>query len=187
MNNKRIFILLGPSGAGKTTLGGYLKELGIPELVSHTTRPMREGEVDGISYYFVSKEEFDTLEKDEFSNYGGSFYCLSKKEIENKFKDYDTVFAITDINGVKQLKEKYPEIKVIFITIPLEEMEKRMRDRKDTEENIQKRLRNAIENKEHDNIKYADYVIENFDLEVSKQKIRDIVFGEKFERSNCCV
>lgn len=179
MNNKRIYILLGPSGAGKTTLGGYLKELGIPELVSHTTRPMREGEIDGVSYHFITREEFDAIEKAEFTDYGGSAYCLSKKEIEDKLKDNDIVFAITDINGVKQLKEKYPEVKVIFITIPLEEMEIRMRARKDAEENIQKRLRNAIENKEHANIIYADYVIENFNIEESKKQIRDIVLGEK--------
>lgn len=178
MNGKMIYILLGPSGAGKTTLGGYVKELGVPELVSHTTRDMRPGEIEGVSYFFVTKEEFDSVDKVEFSPYGNSHYSLSRKEVDTKLAENDIVFAITDINGVTQIKEKYPNmVKVIFITIPLEEMEKRMRARKDTEDAIQKRITNAINSKEHENIKVADYVIENYDLEESKNTIKNIILG----------
>lgn len=183
MQERMIVILMGGSGTGKTTLGEYLKSIGIPEMVSHSTgRGMRKGEIDGVTYYFVSKEEYDKVEKIEETEYpknSGKFYCLSKKEVETKLSKYGKVFAITDKNGMEQVKKKYPnEVKVVYIYIPLEEMEKRMRERGDSEEAIQERLHQAEVTKELENHQYADHIIENIDLEESKRKIREIVFGE---------
>lgn len=176
---RNIFVLMGGSGTGKTTLGNYLKEIGIPEIVSHTTRKMRENEIPGETYYFIDREEFDSIEKVEWTEYpkdSGIFYCLSKNEVENKLSHYGSVFAITDQFGMKQLKDQYPnEVKVIYITIPLSEMEKRMRSRGDSEENIQKRLLQAKETGELNNYNLADFVIENIDLEESKKQISEIV------------
>ena len=75
-NRKRIYVLMGPSGSGKTTLGMKLREIGIPELISHSTRPMRKGEKHGNPYYFVTKSEFYLLEKIEQTCYAVNFYCL---------------------------------------------------------------------------------------------------------------
>lgn len=182
MKEKRIFILMGASGVGKTTLGNFLKEQGIPELVSHTTREKRSGEIDGETYYFVSKEEFDQIEKIEFSNYNGNFYCLSKKEVEEKLQKHDKVFVIADINGVKQIKAHYPkQVTVIYISASLEEMKQRMKARGDSEEKIQSRIDYALKTKELENGKYADYIIENHDLNQAKKELLRIVLGENKE------
>lgn len=176
---KRIFLLLGGSGSGKSTLGAYLKELGIAEMVSHTTRPAREGEVEGVSYYFIDKSTFDKLDRIEETQYPkdtGYFYCLSASEVTSKLSTQDTVFAITDRNGVEQIKKRYPnETRVIFVYITLEEMKKRMLLRGDAPEKVNIRLENAKETGELENYDIADYVIENIDLEASKAKIKAIV------------
>lgn len=176
---RKIYLLMGPSGAGKTTLGEYLKELGIPELVSHTTRPPRKGEINGVHYHFVSVDEFKKIELAEFNEYptnSGRFYGISKAEIESKLASHQKVFAVAELNGIKQLKKAYPnEVVVIFITASLEEMERRMRKRGDSEEVIQSRLKQAIENKEHEHKWIADYIIENNDLEKSKEQLKKIV------------
>lgn len=180
-NSKKIFILVGASGSGKTTLGGFLKDMGIPELVSHTTRPMRDGEVEGVSYYFVSKGEFDKTDKIEYSEYAGNYYCLSKKETMDKLSKNKAVFAITDINGMTQIKEKYPNFVVpIYISIEkTETIEERMSKRGDKAENIKKRIQNAIENDEFSNYKYCKYIIDNNgDLENAVTQLIKIVEDE---------
>lgn len=182
MTERKIYILMGGSGTGKTTLGNYLKEIGLPEMVSHATRPMRKGEENGVTYYFISREEFDSIDKIEWTEYpkdSGKLYCLSRQEVETKLSEFGKVFAITDRNGMEQVKEKYPnEVEVIYVYISLEEMEKRMRARGDSEEAIQDRLQQALETGELNNHDFADHIIENIDLEESKRKIREIVFNK---------
>jgi guanylate kinase len=182
MTERKIYILMGGSGTGKTTLGNYLKEIGIPEMVSHATRPMRKGEEDAVTYYFISREEFDAIDKIEWTEYpkdSGKLYCLSRHEVETKLNEFGKVFAITDRNGMEQVKEKYPnEVEVIYVYISLETMEERMRARGDSEEAIQERLLQAKVTRELENMQFADHAIENIDLEESKRKIREIVFGK---------
>lgn len=183
MQERKIFILMGGSGTGKTTLGDYLKEVGVPEMISHTTRDMRVNEVDGTTYYFIRREDFDSIDKIEWTEYpknSGRMYCLSRSEVEGKLAHHGRVFAITDRNGMEQVKEQYPEeTVVIYLTISMEEMERRMRSRGDNEEAIQVRLKQARVTKELENHAYADYVIENVELEGSKRQLRNIVFGEE--------
>lgn len=178
---KKIFLLMGPSGSGKSTLGEYLETLGIPRLVSHTTRSPRKNEVNGVDYYFVTEEEFKSLDMIEEVVYAGHCYGLSKKEVQKKLAKYDFVYSIVELRGVQQIKQVFPnEVVIIFITIPLEEMEKRMRMRGDSEEAIQKRIKHAIDMQEHEHGKIAGakYTIENMDLEKSKKILRDIIATE---------
>lgn len=177
--NKRIFLLIGPSGSGKTSLGECLKELGIPELTSHTTRKMREGEVDGLDYHFVTKEEFDKIEKVEYSEYAGNYYCLSKQELESKIGSNNQVFIVVDMNGANQIKAMYPEETIkIFIEASLDDLVERMRNRGDAKENIAKRISNAILDDELYNGDKCDYIIENKDLKKAKQALKSIAILE---------
>lgn len=170
LDGKKIFVLMGASGSGKTTIGNYFKEIGIPEIISHTTRRKREGEIEGETYYYVSKEEFEQIDKIEQVQYQDNYYCISRMEIENKFKQHDKLFVICDVNGMEQVKKNYPnEVVVIYLYTSLDEMEIRMRNRGDSEENIQKRLAYAHQTNELENGKFADYRIENKDINATKQ------------------
>lgn len=173
---KRIYLLLGPSGAGKTTLGDTLKSWGIPEIISHTTRPIREGEVNGLTYYYVSDKEYDETEFVEKVSYGGNRYGCSKKEVERVLSLGDKCFVIVDLEGVWAFKEMFPGIcTVIYIWLPYREMIKRMRARGDSEDAIYKRVVNAFEMHELDNLEYSDYCIINYDLKRSTSLLLSIV------------
>lgn len=176
VEDKQIFVLMGASGSGKSTVGGWLKAKGLSEIISHTTRPMRVGEEEGVTYYYVTKEEFDQIEKVEQVEYQGNHYCISKKEIDEKLSRYDQLFVLTDVHGMEQVKASYPkEVIVIYLYISLEEMEERMRDRGDSEENIQKRLEYARLTNELDNGKFADYQIENKILSDTLKEVESVI------------
>lgn len=158
---KKIICLIGPSGCGKTTLGSYLKAIDIPEIVSTTTREPRIGEIPNVTYYFVTKEIFDTLTKVEESSYAGNYYCITKEEIEDKFLKSDILYIITNLDGYQQLKAYYGAdvVKSIFIQISPEECVLRMLKRKDYLINIQKRIDNFEKDNEFENYQYCDYVL----------------------------
>lgn len=160
----KLIVISGPSGAGKGTVVKELLNIykenndKVHLSISATTRLPREGEVDGVNYYFIKESEF--LEKInnnsflEYNQYGTGKYYGTLKEHVLKYLalDYDVILEI-DINGYKQVVNNYEDALGIFIMPPsLEELEKRLRDRKtETEESIQKRLATAkieMENKE---------------------------------------
>ena len=176
---KSIYCLIGPSGSGKTRTAHALTELGIPEIVSHTTRKPREGEIEGTHYYFISDEEYEAIEKAEFANYGKSKYCISKKELDSKFEISNKLIAVVEINGFKQLKEncsKEANVISIYIKTDLETMRKRMAERNDKPEDIEFRLNNAIKTNEFDNEHIADYVVDNRgNFETTMSEIRKII------------
>lgn len=165
---KRIFCLLGASASGKTTLGEYLKNLGINEIVSHTTRKPREGEEEGVTYYYVDDKEFNSLEKIEEVEYSGNRYCISKKEVEEKLNNHEYLFLIADKNGVEQLKKIYNDIiRVVYVYSTPLECYNRLRERDGLLE-AKKRLEHAAINKEFNNHDIADYIIRSKDGELNK-------------------
>lgn len=178
-NKKKIYAIYGASASGKTTLGRFLQSIGVIEMVSDTTRDPRFGEIEGKTYYFRTKETFDKLEKIEYTEYAGNYYCLSKQEVDTKLSMYDKVFAIVDIEGVRQLKERYGDmVVVIYIKAPhIADLVIRMYERGDSIENIRKRVDNIFIKDELDYEYVADFVIENNDLDESKEKLRKIVEG----------
>lgn len=183
LKGKKIINIVGASGSGKTTLGGDLKKRGIPEVVSHTSRKIRlhDGEVDGISYHFTTKEAIIEMDKNnelvEHVIYSGNHYALSKKEVLEKFATSDVVFAITDKNGNKHLKEVYGEdmIETIFVFIDTDTLAQRLKDRGDSDEVIKARIENIEATKELENYKIADYVILNKDYNKAKSQLFFIV------------
>lgn len=175
--SKTIFLLVGASGSGKTTLAQYLKQWGIPEIISHSTRAMREGESEGSPYYFVTNEEFDQIDFIETTPYDGSSrYGTSKQELERIFNSNDTAFAIVDAHGVKEFKKQYGDtVKTIYIHAPFCTLIQRMKARGDTQENIAARVRHALDSNELSSIDLADYCIINLDLGEAKRQLRCVV------------
>ena len=145
----KIILLVGASGSGKTTIGKRLEDLGIPQLISHTTRIQRHGEVEGKDYYFVNKKEIENIEFIESSTYDGNTYGLSKKELLQKTSMSDTVYFITDKHGAKQIQELYPEeTEYFWVSIDTSLMIERMVSRGDKWDKILKRINHSQENLE---------------------------------------
>lgn len=156
-----IYVITGPSGSGKTTLGNYFKEIGLQELVSHTTREKRAGEVDGIAYHFVTREEFANIEKIEESTYSGNLYGTSKAEVLAKLETGD-VFAVTDVHGAKAFKKIFGnKVKVIYIYSNPRYLRKRMKERGDSPGSVRDRIHTLKVKKEYKNRFYADRIIVN--------------------------
>ncbi|MFL9813498.1 guanylate kinase [Stutzerimonas sp. VN223-3] len=165
-----LYIVSAPSGAGKTSLVKALLDAQ-PQTrvsVSHTTRPMRPGEVDGINYHFVSREEFlERLEHDEFLEHAevfGNLYGTSQRWLEQTLKEgYDLILEI-DWQGAQQVRRLMPQAKSIFILPPTQEaLRQRLTNRgQDSDEVIQKRMREAVSEMTH-YIEY-DYLVINDDF-----------------------
>lgn len=175
----KLYCLFGPSGAGKTTLGNYLKTQGYTEAVSVTSRPMRAGEVDGETYYYHTKDEIFAMDLAEYVEYpsanGTNIYGLTVAEIERCLALDTPAFTIVERRGLEQLKEKFGDrVEGIYITYRPEDLIQRLRDRGDTQENIRVRLEHAMEDGEFEMEDLADHIIINTHLETSQQEILGI-------------
>lgn len=162
MTRKRIIVLVGPSGSGKTTIGDELTKRGIPKLITTTTRSPRSGEKDGEDYYFRKTGDFNSEDFVEQTLYNQQIYGLTKSEVTEALSKHDCVHVSLDKNGAKAVKETYPkEALLVFVYVPLDEMEKRMKLRGDSEQKIEERIRFSKETDELQPVKGADLVIEN--------------------------
>ena len=173
----KIFVFSGASGVGKSSVLKQIMETR-PDLrfsVSCTTRPPRPGEVDGVHYFFVTKERFEQMIEDremlEYDAHHENLYGTPRNQILGE------KHVILDIepNGAFQVKRNYPDAALIFVTPPsLEELERRLRGRGDTpEEQIQVRMARAkweIAQSDH-----YDYVVLNDDLDRCVAEILDII------------
>ena len=181
MKKGNLFVISGSSGVGKGTLISLLlkNNPNIMLSISHTTRKPREGEVDGVNYFFRTKEEFlKAVEEDaflEWAQYSDNYYGTKKKFIERKLNEGMNIILEIDTQGALKVKEKMPNAVLIFILPPsLKDLEARLRGRNtETEEAIQKRL-NFVEN-EMQNSQFYDYRIVNDDLQTALIKLGDII------------
>ncbi len=172
-------LLSGPSGSGKSTL---IKEIlahfeDVYFSISTTTRPKREGEVEGRDYYFVTKEEFERdIEEGmflEWANVHGNYYGTSLKPVLRALEEGKLVLFDIDVQGFESIKRS-PLARIttsVFITTPsLSELKRRLQTRgSDDEQTIQRRLENA--KKEIAYMPRYDYILINEDLERSKRNI----------------
>lgn len=149
---------MGASATGKTSL---VEEVGVPTLVSHTTREQREGEIDGEDYYFINKETYDKLDKVEWTKYAGNYYCLARGEIEKKLRESDKIAVILDRHGIERLflNTTY-NITPIYIYSPIEDIYERLRNTRDTHE-VNDRLYNLQKQDELTIPDFVDYIIMN--------------------------
>jgi guanylate kinase len=183
--NGLLFILSAPSGAGKTTLCNKAIRF-FPDLktsVSYTTRKPREGEKDGIDYYFISRDAFEKKEKKgeflECATVHGNNYGTDAQEVQDKLSHgFDVLFDI-DVQGAQQIKEKEAEAVFVFLLPPsLEICEDRLKSRgNDTEEEIVLRLERA--RKEIESALWYDYLIINDTIEDAFEKFKSIIIAEK--------
>ena len=180
MEKGKLFVISGASGVGKSTVLAKVMETR-PDLtfsVSATTRAPRPGEVDGVSYYFVSKDKFlDMIVKDEFLEYDDHmdhYYGTPKAQLEEKLSRGHVLLDI-EPNGAFAVKHARPDAELIFIAPPsVEELEKRLRSRGDTsEEQIIKRLGRSKWEMEQGK-KYDHYVV-NDQVEACAEKILAII------------
>ncbi|WP_313210408.1 guanylate kinase [Stutzerimonas nitrititolerans] len=165
-----LYIVSAPSGAGKTSLIKALLDAQ-PQVrvsVSHTTRGIRPGEVDGVNYHFVSREEFlERLERDEFLEHAevfGNLYGTSQRWLEQTLDEgYDLILEI-DWQGAQQVRRLMPQARSIFILPPTQEaLRQRLTNRgQDSDEVIDGRMREAVSEMTH-YVEY-DYLIINDDF-----------------------
>jgi guanylate kinase len=183
-----IFIISAPSGSGKSTLVTRLLK-SIPGLmfsVSYTTREPRGQEVDGESYRFVAREDFERMiERGEFLEWAqvfGNYYGTHQGILEAARAAGRDVVLDIDVQGARQLKDRIPEAVTIFILAPSRKvLEDRLRARgEDREEVIERRLREAAV--EIQKYKDYDYVLINRELAESDAVLSAIVHAERIRR-----
>lgn len=180
MSQGKLFVISGCSGVGKSTVLGKVMEKQ-PQLqfsVSATTRDSRPGEVDGVSYYFVSKDTFEEMiRNNEFLEYDahmGNYYGTPKGQLKDKMQTGNVILDI-EPNGAFNVRAWLPEAVLIFIAPPsLEELERRLRSRGDTpEEQIRLRLDRA--RWELEQAQKYDFTVINNQVETCAEKILNII------------
>ena len=148
---KYLFVVSGPSGTGKDTIVARLlaDHPEIHHTISATTRAPREGEQDGVNYFFVSKEDFERkLQNDEIVEhtcYCGNYYGTLRSEIERHMREKTPVILVIEVEGAGNIKRLYPGATTVFVLPPdIQELERRLRARgTEDEATIQKRLTRA--------------------------------------------
>jgi guanylate kinase len=183
-------ILSAPSGAGKTTIARRLLEVrqDVGYSVSATTRGPRPGEVDGISYHFLSTDQFaDAVRDGKFAEYAqvhGHMYGTLRSEVERVIAAGRHVVMDIDVQGATQFAASYPEAVRIFILPPSgETLVARLRDRgTENRETIATRLRDAVV--EIGLLHEFEYVVINDDLDCAVSQVACIIDAECLKRAN---
>lgn len=184
-SKNKLFVISGSSGVGKgTVIKGFLAknpEFGLS--ISCTTRQKREGEVDGVNYFFITKEEFlQGVKNDEFlewAEFSGNHYGTKRAFVEKSFNAGKDLILEIETQGALQIKNKMPEAVLIFIEPPsYQDLEMRLRNRNtESEEAIQKRL--DFVKMELQNSQMYDYKIVNDRLEDAILELEKIIKTER--------
>ncbi len=177
MDRGKLLVISGPSGVGKSTVIAGVLALH-PDMyfsVSATTREMREGDLEGVTYLFKSRAEFQKMIDDgaffEYAEYSGNFYGTPKEPVEQRLWQGIDVIMDIDVQGAMQLKEKCSDTVLVFLVAPsFSVIENRLRRRGDTSEtDMEKRLKQA--RWEYGQAVYYDYIVVN---DIEAQAIRDV-------------
>ena len=176
-----LIIISGTTCAGKGTVIKKVLENhnDIVLSTSYTSRPKREHEINGVDYYFVTTEEFEEkIKNDDFLEYAkvqyGAYYGTPKKEIIEQLNTGKDVILEIDVQGAKQIKEKFPDTVLIFIMAPsMEEVKRRIKMRGD-ENNEQILSRFKVAYNEINQYNNYNYVVVNDDLMEAVRKVESI-------------
>ncbi len=180
MRKGKLVVISGASGVGKGTVLGIMmeKRKDLKFSVSATTRPPRPNEVDGVHYYFITKERFeDMIAAGEFLEYdahAANYYGTPRGQAEEKMATGSVLLDI-EPNGARQVKQAAPEALLVFIMPPsMEELERRLRGRGDTsEEQIAMRMERAVW--EMEQREWYDHVVVNDDAARCAEEILSII------------
>ncbi|MBP2644716.1 MAG: gmk 2 [Firmicutes bacterium] len=180
-----LIVLSGPSGTGKGTICKALLQ-NCPNInysVSATTRTPREGEVNGVNYWFVKKEEFQTMAKNnellEWAEVYGNYYGTPRKHVEQLLNSGKDVVLEIDTQGAMQIKAKFPQGVFVYIVPPsIDELAFRINKRgSESQESIEKRL-GSVQYEISSAYDY-NYVVVNDQVEAATAKIEAIISAEK--------
>jgi guanylate kinase len=195
MKEKGLLIVLsGPSGVGKGTVRKEIfsqPDTAFEYSISMTTRKPREGEVDGVDYFFKTREEFEEMIKQgkllEYAEFVGNYYGTPVDYVRETIEAGKDVFLEIEVQGAKQVREKFPEGLFIFLAPPsLSELQKRIVTRgTESEEVIQRRMQAARE--EIELMDLYDYVVENDTVEAACNRIKAIVVAEHCRRERVSI
>ncbi len=183
-----LVILSGVAGAGKDTIKKELikRMENVESLPSFTSRNPRPGDVDGETYIFVSKEEFERMIKDEelyeYDIHHNQYYGTSRKLLNDKISSGKIIVKDIDVNGTEHLKELLKndtKVVTIFLRVPKKELEERLKNRIDKPSPAEIKLRLNRFDYEESRISLYDYVLKNNDLEKTVQIIMSIIENEK--------
>ena len=185
MSKGTLFVVTGPSGAGKgTVLNRVFQQIEkLHFSVSATTRAPREGEVDGVNYHFMTKEQFESLiAQDRFlehAQYVGNYYGTPMAPVEEKLEQGIDVLLEIEVQGALKVMEKCPDAVSVFIAPPsLDELASRLRGRgTETEETITKRLNTATW--ECSQMPKYQYIVVNDVVDTAVDKMCSIIMATR--------
>lgn len=184
-----LIVLSGPSGVGKGTVRKEVfsqEDTAFEYSISMTTRSPRQGEVNGVDYFFKSREEFEELIKQgkllEYAEFVGNYYGTPVDYVQETLNKGKDVFLEIEVEGAKQVREKFPDGLFIFLVPPsLSELKNRIVTRgTESEEVINNRM--SVAKEEIEMMHLYDYVVENDKVELAVERIKAIVIAEHLRR-----
>ncbi|MDO5376613.1 guanylate kinase [Staphylococcus rostri] len=184
-----LIVLSGPSGVGKGTVRKRIFDdpnTSYKYSISMTTRDMREGEQDGVDYFFKTRDDFEQLiEQDafiEYAEYVGNYYGTPVQYVKDTMNEGHDVFLEIEVEGAKQVRKKFPDALFIFLAPPsLDHLKERLIGRgTESSEKIQRRVDEA--RKEVEMMNLYDYVVVNDEVDLAKDRIQSIVEAEHLKR-----
>lgn len=184
-----LIVLSGPSGCGKgTVVSRLLSEREDTVLsVSVTTRQPRPGDVDGIQYFFRTREQVETMIGDnallEYAEYNGNYYGTPRAAVEEQLAAGRNVLLEIEVQGAEQVMSRCEDFVSVFLAVPsLEELERRLRGRgTETEASVQGRLQAAHEELRH--MGSYQYVVVNDEVDLAVKRLSTIIDAEKMRYS----